>query len=103
MKMGIRVPLTHFLTYEFRCCVCKQTKHPKPQDRLREDTVNACFKELREGVMPTVCLDCGGIYEFAHDRKALRRYIRYLANNAYDDAMRDELEAMARASGRSAK
>ena len=98
--MGIKVPLTLSHSIGFRCCVCRQPKHLNPQERLREDTVNTCFQELRDGVMPVVCLDCGGTYEFAKDRKALRRYLQFLANDAYNGAMRKELEDMAHASGK---
>lgn len=90
MKLELTLTLSH------SCAVCKQKKHVRPQERLRQETVEARLQELREGKAPTVCMDCGKCYNFARNRSALKRYIHFLAENADDDALYEELNALAR-------
>lgn len=84
------------LTLDHSCAVCKQRKRVRPQERLRQETVEECLRELREGRAITFCVDCGNPYDFSRNRSALRRYIHFVAENADDDALYHELRATAR-------
>lgn len=84
------------LTLGYRCAVCKQKKRVRSQERLLQETVEACVRELRENKAPILCVDCGNSYHFIRNRSARWRYVNFLAENADDDALYEELRALAR-------
>lgn len=90
MKLELALTLSH------SCAVCKQKKYVRPQERLRQETIEKCVHELREGIAPTICVDCGNPYHFIRNRSARRRYITFLAEHTEDDVLYAELQAMAR-------
>jgi len=60
--------------FEFRCWVCRQPKHLRPQPQVPESIKQV----LAEGRVPDVCADCGAPFDFKSSKRAFNRYKQYV-------------------------
>jgi hypothetical protein len=76
--------------HNYKCYVCHEPIMPAPQPHLPIDA-NLAQQELMAGMIPKICISCGGRYDFRRSRRKTKIYIEFLTEHSDTELEPEEI------------